>query len=297
MDKIAIKVTPPNSLKEYEQKQYEVLCKNDFLQQYLKNNGMDESDLRNYLPLFVLMVKDLKECQGCGGLSNCPKSEKGYQSVLKKGRFVDVAKKACPYMEREKEFRKIEKMYLYKPFTKQQMAITFDTMKLFTDDAVYMSVFDKVADYLVNPQGKGLYLYGDVGVGKTYLMMALCNEFVKQGKSVAFVNVSEFLFDNKIKINYALIDEVKNADFCVFDDIGQESIIEQSRDEILFPILNERMLNQKMTCFTSNYDFKSLQKHFEVNIYNDIDEMKALRIMERIRALSVEVQMDGKSRR
>lgn len=297
MEKIDIKVTPPKSTKEYEKQQLEFLKNNEFIKNYLVNNSMSEEDLEKNLPLFVLMVKDLKECQGCGGIATCPKSEKGYQTVLKKGIFLDFAKKPCTYKLQENDFKKKQSLYVYKPFTKEQMNISLDSMHVFVEDPIYMNVFSVVTEYLENPKQKGIYLYGSVGVGKTYLMMALANEFASQGKSVAFINVSEFLLEHKTKVDYELIDAIKASDFCVFDDIGQESVISLYRDEILFPILNDRMLDGKMTCFTSNLDFESLEKHFAVNIYNDKEDMKALRIMERIRALSREVQLIGKSRR
>ncbi|MBR3694489.1 MAG: ATP-binding protein, partial [Erysipelotrichales bacterium] len=161
----------------------------------------------------------------------------------------------------------------------------------------YMAVFSKIMDYAADPKGKGIHLYGNVGVGKTYLMMALCNEFASQGMTVAFLNVSEFLLEHKTKIDYDLLEKVKSADFMVLDDIGQESVIAYNRDEILFPLLNDRMMMGKATCFTSNFDFAGLQEHFCVNIYNDREELKALRVMERIKALSKEVNLIGKSRR
>lgn len=297
MEKIDIKVPLPKSVKEFEKNQLEVLKNNDFIKKYLVDNSMTLKDLEDNLPLFVLMVKDLKECTGCGGFATCPKSEKGYQTVLKKDVFIDFVKKPCKYKLQDNEFKKKQSMYLYKPFTKEQMGITLDSMKVFVDDPIYMNAFHEVISYVEDPNQKGIYLYGSVGVGKTYLMMALANEFVAQGKNVAFLNVSEFLLEHKTKVDYDLIDSIKDADFCVFDDIGQESVVALYRDEILFPILNARMLDGKMTCFTSNMDFDSLEKHFAVNIYNDKEDMKALRIMERIRALSKEVQMCGKSRR
>ncbi|MBE6114853.1 MAG: hypothetical protein E7191_07190 [Erysipelotrichaceae bacterium] len=297
MEKISINLDLPASLKKYEEEQLEELRNNEFVQQYLIDNNMNDEDLRKNLPLFVMMIRELQECEACGGLATCKKSERGYIPVLKKKRFVDFAKKPCKYMVHELEMRKKEAYYLYQPFTRQQMSITLDTMKVFHEDPSYMNAFAQILDYVLEPQGKGIYLYGSVGVGKTYLMMALCNEFASQGKTVAFVNVTEFLLEHKTKIDYELLERVKNADFMVLDDIGQESVTAYHRDEILFPLLNDRMMMGKATCFTSNFDFAGLQEHFCVNIYNDREELKALRVMERIKALSKEVNLIGKSRR
>lgn len=297
MDKISVNLDLPNSLKEYEEEQLDKLCNSEYIQRYLVDNNMNDEDLRKNLPLFVMMVREIQECESCGGLATCKKSERGYIPVLKKKHFIDFVKKPCKYMVNELELRKKEAYYLYHPFTRQQMNITLDTMKVFHEDPSYMAAFLKVMDYAADPKGKGIYLYGGVGVGKTYLMMALCNEFASQGKTVAFLNTTEFLLEFKNKLDYDLLDRIKNADFVVLDDIGQESVTAYHRDEILFPLLNDRMIMGKATCFTSNFDFEGLQEHFCVNIYNDREEMKALRVMERIKALSKEVNLIGKSRR
>ena len=79
---------------------------------------------------------------------------------------------------------------------------------------------------------------------------------------------------------------MKRADFAVFDDIGAESVTSWLRDEVLLPIFNERMDRQKLTWFTSNENFSSLENHYMYNQKSDKEELKAVRIMERIKSLS-----------
>ncbi len=90
---------------------------------------------------------------------------------------------------------------------------------------------------------------------------------------------------------------MKRADFAVFDDIGAESVTSWLRDEVLLPIFNERMDRQKLTWFTSNENFSSLENHYMYNQKSDKEELKAVRIMERIKALSKEMKITGKNRR
>ena len=79
--------------------------------------------------------------------------------------------------------------------------------------------------------------------------------------------------------------QLKNCEFLVLDDIGAESVTAWSRDEILFQILDYRMENEKLTCFTSNLNQSQLHQHFS-KIGQTMDEVGVVRLMERINVLS-----------
>ena len=93
------------------------------------------------------------------------------------------------------------------------------------------------------------------------------------------------------------ITDIRLADFVVMDDIGAESCSAWVRDEVLMPILNWRMEHHKLTWFTSNEDQKSLHDHFALSSGNREEEMKAVRLMERISTLAEYVYLSGKNRR
>ena len=95
-----------------------------------------------------------------------------------------------------------------------------------------------------------------------------------------------------------LIVKLKRVDVLVLDDIGGEINSSFSRDEILFPILDSRMNEGKITFFTSNYNMDELEKHFSIeNKRKDENPVPAGRIMERIRKLSKEMVLDDKNYR
>jgi len=69
------------------------------------------------------------------------------------------------------------------------------------------------------------------------------------------------------------------------------------RDEVLLTILNDRLEHKRPTWFSSNEDFKTLRQHYTYNQKGEKEEMKAIRIMERISALAVERKLSGTNRR
>jgi len=92
------------------------------------------------------------------------------------------------------------------------------------------------------------------------------------------------------------INRISQADILILDDIGAESLSQWSRDDVLGAILQYRMDNLLPTFFSSNLSFDDLEKHFE-ETRNNIEPVKAKRLMQRIKFLGKEVDVGGKNLR
>lgn len=132
------------------------------------------------------------------------------------------------------------------------------------------------------------------------MMAGLANGLAQEENEVVFLHVPSFIagLSDHFKDN-SLTDKIMKiatATIVIFDDIGAESLTEWSRDEVLGVILQRRMDNQLPTFFTSNMNFDALTIHF-AQVKNSYDDVKAKRLMERIRCLSKEVFVGGENRR
>ena len=149
---------------------------------------------------------------------------------------------------------------------------------------------------------KGLYLYGNFGCGKTYLISALFNELAKKGVRSTIIYFPELLRSLKasfgnIEDNYAeRFDMVKEANLLLLDDIGAEKLSDWARDEVLGVILQYRMEEHLPTFFTSNLSLKELEEHLQIGRSSE-DKIKARRIIERVRYLTEELEMNSVNRR
>lgn len=162
-------------------------------------------------------------------------------------------------------------------------------------------IYDFLKKYRNDPHARGLYLSGDFGVGKTYILAGLANYVTTNlDKNVVFLHVPTFIaslsshFDDN-----SLQDEIRRLSECdllILDDIGAETLSQWSRDDVLGVILQARMDNILPTFFSSNLDMDTLEDHF-AETRNATDPVKAKRLMQRVRFLTKEVIVSGPDRR
>ena len=149
------------------------------------------------------------------------------------------------------------------------------------------------------PIAKGLFISGKNGVGKTHMLAAIAKEFYKRKQKVILVFVPELIRSLKQNPYTAndVIKKLQNIDVLMLDDIGAEMQTSFSRDEVLLPILNARMNEQKLTFFSSNFAIDGLEHHFTHTQYGESEPVKAKRMIERITTLSDYVGLVGKNHR
>ena len=158
-----------------------------------------------------------------------------------------------------------------------------------------------ISEYHKGIPQKGIYLNGNFGCGKTYLLSAMLNELAKKGHKVAMIYYPEFL--RSLKESFNGTDEFKNkfnyikkVEVLLLDDIGAETVTEWSRDEILGTILQYRMEENLPTLFTSNLTINELETHLSTT-NKDVDKVKARRIIERIKQLTTNITMISENKR
>ena len=172
------------------------------------------------------------------------------------------------------------------------------------DDLGRLPVFEKLLAFVEQYPTirKGLYLYGDFGVGKSFMVAALAHDLSeKRGVSSTLLHYPSFVIDVKNAIGdgnvKTLVDEIKLSEVLILDDIGAEQSTAWVRDEILQVILQYRMQENLPTFFTSNFNFEELEQHFAKGKHGNDETWEARRVMERIRYLAEETRLEGVNRR
>ncbi len=267
--------------------------------------NLSDDKLMKYTSKLRKTTEQLKMCKNCKGLLHCKNEINGfiYYPELQNGK-LNFSHISCKY---KRKFMK-DNMYLNNiySFDIPKDIINAKMKDIYTDDKNRIPTIKWIKDFIheydSNKKQKGLYLNGNFGCGKTYLVAACFNELAKKGVKSAIVYWPEFLRKLKASFNSdnesfsGLFDRIKNVPLLLIDDIGAENTTPWGRDEILGPILQYRMQQNLTTFFTSNLSLEDLEKHFSVT-KESVDVVKSRRILERIKDLTTELVMIGENRR
>lgn len=268
---------------------------------------VDEIDLKDdYLMKYTSVLKQCfienQNCKNCQGLEFCKNEVKGcrYTPFIVDNE-LNFDYKACKYKnELLKDINYLKESYV---FTVAKEVRNAKMKDIYTDDKNRVEIIKWMAkfikDYKSNKEVKGLYLSGNFGSGKSYLVSAMINEIVKDGKKGALVYYPEFLRSLKASFGKDFDEQfeyAKKADLLLLDDIGAENITPWSRDEILGPILQYRMDEKLPTFFTSNLTIEELEVHLSIQSAK-VDKLKAKRIIERIKYTCDEIKLISKNQR
>lgn len=138
----------------------------------------------------------------------------------------------------------------------------------------YVKNFEKMKE-----DGKGLYLYSEVkGSGKTRMAVSIANALINhKNTSAKFTTALKIL--EEIKNTYGkdaeyseskLLEQISRVDVIVFDDIGTEKASSWVNEKF-YEILNNRLIDKKVTMFTSNCKVEELK--LDERIKNRIQRM------------------------
>jgi DNA replication protein DnaC len=149
-----------------------------------------------------------------------------------------------------------------------------------------------IKDYIKN--GKGLFLSGTVGTGKTHLLAAIIDyaarikkQYIEYYNIVSLLNNIRFTFKRKYQESISteeITDQLKKREILMIDDLGTENLTDWA-SEILFDIIDHRYSNLKSTVISTNLSTI------------EIKEKLSERLMSRIYEMCKGVQLFGKDYR
>ena len=228
---------------------------------------------------------------------------KGYKPILVMNHgYADVSYEETPELIAAEKEAAIKKRLNLINFPSSLKNVSF--LDVYRDDVQRITVLKRMIEFVNDyPNNlKGLYLYGDFGVGKSFMVAALAHDLSeKRGVSSTLLHYPSFVIDAKNAISDGnvknLVDELKLSEVLILDDIGAEQSTPWVRDEILQVILQYRMQENLPTFFTSNFNFEELEQHFAKGKHGNDETWEARRVMERIRYLAAETRLEGVNRR
>lgn len=189
--------------------------------------------------------------------------------------FITACLCECQSQKREDEIKQERKKQRIMAFEKLKSAsllgkkyqnASFDNLDL-NRPADFINAVERCKTYCkkwkeVSQNGLGIYLYGDVGTGKSLLTACIGNYLLSQMIPVLFTNFFEIA--KQIKKSFSsnsisesdFIEKLSKIDLLIIDDIGTE-IMEKNGERTwiqdkIYDVINARYINQKPTIFSSN---------------------------------------------
>ena len=283
------------------EKNFDIALENDTFKKIVSRLKLSRDELIKYTSNVEDSANELKNCKNCKNIMECKNSICGYVYYpnVEQGNLV-FSYVPCKYK------KKLNSDMAYRDniisFDMPKEIVNASMKNIYTDDKNRLEAIKWLTTFIKkvenNEKSKGLFLTGNFGCGKTYLVAACFNELAKKGKNVACLYYPEFLRNLKERFSEdykEIFDKVKKCDLLLIDDIGAETVTSWNRDEVLGTILQYRMQEGLPTFFTSNLSIKELEVHLAGN--DSEGKIKARRIIERIKYLTDNITMIAENRR
>ncbi len=127
--------------------------------------------------------------------------------------------------------------------------------------------------------GRGIWLFGAVGTGKTTLAMLVSRHALEAGRSVAIYSLPTLLAairgtfdDDRAHATEAMVARLKTVDLLHLDDVGAEKtspwVLEQ-----LYEIVNARYENERAIVLTTNLEREALAEQIGERVASRLEEM------------------------
>lgn len=241
----------------------------------LNSLGISDEGIMRGAILLLDQIKQNQVCGTCQGYENCGKEgdAKGLYDYLDiYNEQLTVRTTHCNQYLNFIQRREIESLNEFALKTEEDKSYRFDNFpeeQKRKSPELYAAA-KELADGL-SPHHvvgtKGLYIFGPVGVGKTHLMLAICNRLDERNIPNIFVRADMVL--DKLRTAVAtgrdmesIIDKYCTVPVLAIDEFAQERANDFTVDK-MFRIINARFSNGLPTLFTSNYEPPAVYKTFQ----------------------------------
>lgn len=298
MLKISNMATISPELETNLKKSFTEAMKDEKFQRLISKLRIKEDVLIRYTSELEDSAIEYDHCLHCKSLLECQNKIEGYAYIPTcKSDHIEFNYRSCKYQEKMlKETLFLKNVY----YVDIPENIKIARMKdIYTDDKARYDVIKYLKKFINDPTTKGLYLHGNFGCGKTFLITAAFNELARKNIKSAIIFWPSFL--KKLKSSFdsdfsEIFEKVKKIPVLLIDDIGAENMTPWARDEILCPILQYRMEESLSTFFTSNLNINELEVHLSLS-KEGVDTVKAKRIISRIEQLTTDSEMISRNLR
>lgn len=267
---------------------------NKELTTFITKNKISAKSFNQHYKLFMNYVNSYELCKR-ENINKCQQEIPGYRRklVMSNGQITTVLTDCLHRINKLDQKEAMDK-FLIRHYPDSMLSLSW-TKDFIVVGNERLQIATHLKEILNEQTQTGLFLYGDPGIGKTFIFILIANKLIQMKNTVSFISWPQFISDIKANFdksanNVQLIEQVKSSDYLFIDDLGGESITAWERDELLFPILNARSLALKTTFINSSYTLNALAECYRVR-QSPLDEVKIKRLIDRIKRLTIPINL------
>ena len=196
----------------------------------------------------------------------CPKCcDRGYNG----SKFCDCFKTICGKLAAD-ELNKNSQLSLS----------SFDSFSLAYYSGENYSAMKKILEYTMQyaatftPDSKSILMFGQTGLGKTHLSLAIANKVLEKGYGVIYdsaINILRSIEKEHFSHDHSseMIDLVMDTDLLILDDLGTEYET-PFYNATIHNIINTRLNRRKPSIISTNLDFSGISRRYDKRVMSRI---------------------------
>ena len=229
--------------------------------QHLRQQRTDLLNEYGYPENYLQPAYTCPDCQGCHCLKQASidlvYTQSNLRNILQTENFSNFS---FDYYSDSKDM--IDPATQYTPLEAAQNAVA--------QCRNFIRSFEKPDDF------QNLLIFGDTGIGKTFLSNCVAKELLDTGHSVIYFSAHQLFelltdqqFGRTSQFSAADYRNIFDCDLLIIDDLGTEAINTMTTSQF-FVCLNERILNHKSTLISTNLELTELATYYSERIFSRI---------------------------
>lgn len=166
--------------------------------------------------------------------------------------------------------------------------VDFKTVKfdLFENKELMKKIYIKLNEWCNSDfKKKMVFLSGNTGTGKTYILKCMANELIKRGKLTTLVTAFKLSQDclksyacRDIYEKEEILNKYLESEILFIDDLGTEVNSSTLTNNYIYTILNERKMRNLPTVITTNLSLADIRDNYDERIYSRIADDSTIKI-------------------
>ena len=296
--KLKTRIILSDDLEQYKDEKLKELYQDPYFLEFLKQCDLPKEMVRDSLGIFLDYVDDQHYCEKCPGIEKCSKKVPCMVAIpVIEETGIERKMQMCPKMLAR---RNIEKKLLVYDFPQEWLANDIFSQSNVDYVKNRLDILKSLTSLVEETSKEWIYLYGGPRLGKSYLVASFLVTYLKKhptkrgaflDSSMRIKELSDLSFTDKNQFQQVLNSYI-DVDVLVLDDFGSGYMSDFIRDTVVYPILNQRLKDKKLTIFVSKIPLKKLETYLSGKSASG--KIQAGQIVDIIRAMiKKEIPLEG----